>query len=706
MSSNEDYNALDSDIAEELARMTPGRQQQQRPQLRRVREPRALEDLYQLFPGLGSGAYCLRVERKQPQTYGGRRIAGWLRPDVYQRITMEEFHQRYGGGTYDVSVRGPAPGGQIESGDQVSMVTLKTIKLEVQGAPRMFGAEEETTMDNNNHPQVAMKRIEQETTVLQHVLAEKERLQNKLESQSRGSSALEPSMFDVLSREAARQTEQVKALADQNLALLRQEVEVKNGQLIERDKLIEELRRELYRATTETAQRVKAEEERRLAELKELHREQSAMMAREHSEKLSKMNDEHRKALDETTRRHLEERQRAEIAAQQERERLREEFDRRERQLKSDAETRERNLKEMYERQLTDRERQFERELKQANDQRDRDVQMIRMNEESKLTTKEHSFQVNEASLKNELSRLRDELAARNREVETLKRQVYKPIPEAIAEAHQLAALTGMVAKDDLPEPADEGEFDWKKALFTMGKSVVEQIPNIAERMEQVRAHNQAAQAQVRQQQRHPQAAMQHVPPPGYVPAAPPAWGEAGPPDPASDFGLPPADGPIVAPPPPPPPPKPKQQRTGLGANVSMPRKAAPPLAGQEPTGETMAARESDPAPQVVQAPQHQPAQPPAQPVHAPTLEISEAQLLEFFGHVEDAINMATDPKQFAQLVIAQAGREQAKALAHQVDPDNFIAVAERMRGTKGTPISTRNGRQFVHEVWKAVRAA
>lgn len=66
----------------------------------------SLEDLYAAFPEIGKGDWKLRITRFEPKSFRGHQTAGFL-CELYDRISLEEFRNRFGGGVYQVLVMKP-----------------------------------------------------------------------------------------------------------------------------------------------------------------------------------------------------------------------------------------------------------------------------------------------------------------------------------------------------------------------------------------------------------------------------------------------------------------------------------------------------------------------------------------------------------------------------------------------------------------------
>lgn len=78
--------------------------------------PETLFDLFSLFPALDGLNQFIYVERKDPKLFGGRKVAGIMRP-IGSPLTLAEWQQIYGGGTYKLIVYGPPKRGGVMNAD-------------------------------------------------------------------------------------------------------------------------------------------------------------------------------------------------------------------------------------------------------------------------------------------------------------------------------------------------------------------------------------------------------------------------------------------------------------------------------------------------------------------------------------------------------------------------------------------------------------
>jgi hypothetical protein len=92
--------------------------------LRAAKAPETIFDLFNMFPELDGVNQYIYVERKDPKNYAGRKVAGMMRP-ITRPITLSEWQEIYGGGTYRLIVYGsPKRGGRMMRDGRMSLVKL------------------------------------------------------------------------------------------------------------------------------------------------------------------------------------------------------------------------------------------------------------------------------------------------------------------------------------------------------------------------------------------------------------------------------------------------------------------------------------------------------------------------------------------------------------------------------------------------------
>ena len=111
-----------------------------KPRFEPPRRVETLEDLYHSFPTIGDGVFRLRVERKSPKNFKGSWCAGFL-CDLDEQVTLDDFCQRFGGGTYSVGVMGPVKGKHHADGSPPIRL-LQTVEITCPGVPLVMNFQE------------------------------------------------------------------------------------------------------------------------------------------------------------------------------------------------------------------------------------------------------------------------------------------------------------------------------------------------------------------------------------------------------------------------------------------------------------------------------------------------------------------------------------------------------------------------------------
>jgi hypothetical protein len=575
--------------------------------------PRSLEDLYTHFPfDDGNHTYKLRVRRTAPQRVMGMYVAGDL-CDLTERITMDQFKDRFGGERFEVLVLGPPAGKDMVPG--VDFETKATLNLLVPGVPNLsslpmtddvqeipmaspqrvgYGAQRFVPAFGQEDPAVSMKRMELEEA--QRVRADQERrdLANRVVEHARTP--------DSVIKAATQQAERTVDLLREQSAVLQKRVgELETELALSRQAVVKaegEAARNLHINETERTRAIEVRYQEQAAQLKESHSRELAEARDRHGKEVVDLKDRHQKEvtdikdraakdLAETHQRHRDEleqkrvmyqdrgdqmtreyqakitekdgdRVRYEADAARERERLREEMQRREIALK-DAHTMQlENVKQTYEARIHDLERSSQREIAAVREQRDREVSAAKETYASQERFSKETTQFKIQGNEQEMLRLREEIRKLERECEALRLQVHKPFHQALAEVKETASLLGLEERSEEEDKPAEGPFDWKQQLAQLVQTAVKSAPEMLDKLTTMRAQgaqHAAAHAAVAQQR----APMPNQPPPMVRrrPAPPPSLAGGGPPPmsarPPAPFqpsiGLPPQ---YMGPPPPP----------------------------------------------------------------------------------------------------------------------------------------------------------
>ena len=531
---------------------------------------KTLEDLYASYPKLGDGQYYLRVVRKHPAVYSGLRVAGFLE-DVYERLSMGDFASRFGGHTFEVSVRGPGRTTAIDADGRVEMRTLKTIRIEIPGAPVKLGPNTNgegnmsTQMPFRDNPQVEMKRME----IQQEQTRRREQREMRLQDQVLSRPVMSPEMWDAMERAAEKRSGEVKSIAAETIGELRDQLKRYQEALSAKDDTVQGLREKMVSLQTDSAMKWREEESRQVRELKDRNESEIRRIKEDQASTIARISDENKRLVADMSDRFGRERDQIQKQEKVERDRIREDAARRERQLIDDSRMREENMRTNYESRLAEQGRSLEREIRSIKEQRDREVLSVQTTESTKSTLSEKTAKIQIEMMRGELTRVELQLDSARRDLQSLTARHQKTTEEAIMEAHQLASMTGF-------GKAEEGELDWKRGVVSALKGLIDKAPDIAKGLGEARESNRIAAARAQHQARvaqqraqvareramlhqhaagappqmapHAQQAQQQRRVPRPAPPGVQTWDASqGPPDPGAAVGLPP---PITGPPP------------------------------------------------------------------------------------------------------------------------------------------------------------
>lgn len=690
---------------------------------------KTLEDLYARHPEVGSGTKSLRVSRRAPKIYNGQKIAGFL-GDLHEQMSLTDFAARFGGGSYQVLVRGP--GRSLDSDGSYSTITLDEIDVEVTGKPLAVSVEDQQMSTQRGAPEAPYVNPQVEITRMQLDRQSQREAADRNERWMReavGSQQVPQDLFAHIEAVSQKRATEVRTTLQGTVEDLRRDNEQLTKRIQAKDDEMHGTRQRMMEVQNEAAHRLREEESTRVKELKEQHSARIQQIKEEQATSIERLAKDHTSRLSELSERHTRERTLYEQSSQVERDRLREDTRRREEQITNDSRLREQTTRDNYESRISETERSHQREISSIKENRDRELSSIQMSSQGNLTISEKASQLQIQALNNELSMLRVKTESQERELYELRATAHKSPIEAIGEARELLDSVGGGKTED------EGEFDWKKAAFLAVKGITEKFPEGMERMAAARANNQQGremaqaqararamairQRQIQQQQQHqlPAAQQQAMPMQG-APAAPaersdlpgqsaPTWGSplGMPPEPG-DAAMPPAPtGPMAPAATPPPAPVPSGSE---GPRQSV---DAPPSTGEGPQSAGL-------VPGFMAVPEPEPTPEPAKPVEAAEAvgqapaqdqsampEITEEAVKEFAEKLEMAISseMIT-PQEFAKGFIEEVGPAVAGKITTSIHPDQFAdSIAQHPDGAS-TQIVTREGRKYLHELWEAIQ--
>lgn len=715
------------------------------PQVRREEPPprrrdlHSLEDLYDAHPELGDGSTYLRIERKHPARYGGRPIAGFIE-DVHEQITMRAFVQKYGGGTYEVYVRGPGRGTTMDADGQYRERTLNNITVKVPGTPVMSGTGDDDMATNSwdrsggMSDRVMLKRMDHEADQIRRMEQRNEQLRRELSEKNRQ----DPEFINTLTQLAERRAHDTKESSNIIISDQRQEISRLRDSLQDLQQKLNDERNSKVQLQTDFAQKLREEETRQVRELKMQHEQAVSQLRANQSEQIERMQREHERRISELTERHQRDLSDLRNTEARERERLRDDANRREKGLQDDFNRRdqafrdrENSLKEDFARREESMRREYEMRIQQLERANKQHVDLIRSTESNNSSLAQQTANMQIGLMQQQVARLEQDLAAAHAENAEVRRELdrhtNKSLMQQVEETKTIGETLGLFKKD-------EEEFNWQKGLFNTIKDVVNKAPDIARGLGEARQQNQMAVAQAQHRaalaQQRAASASRGLPAPtaapGMVNAAPPrpqpqrnvsphpadarpfsptpapgmgsgGW-DSGPSDPFGDGNLPPApQGPPVV--------SAQAEEETFAASASVDTQPwspsdpfAQPTQPQEGQSIEQASNPQVDEPQAAQPQQPQLVEAPAAP-EPPPIDFTPAQLEEFAGRLNEAIdNGIIEPPTFAAGFIDQVGPEKTLQLMNALSAEDFVA-AITSTGAE-IAITTRRGQKYVDELW------
>ena len=674
---------------------------------------RNIEDIYAVYPSVGDGETHLRIERTQPKSHRGVSVAGFI-ADVYERLSMDEFVDRFGGNAYEIHVIGPAPG-RYPNG-QRPIRTLTTVDLKVPGPPVMDGgyAYAEDTMNpvraggpvRAGYP-FAPGQVVPEAVQLRQIDAD-ERARERIEEERRQwaeQSRPPREVLEAASRSARDAIDIARTSADEKVQILREQNQGLLGTLMRRDEELRELRDRITQAERSASDARQFTETEQIKRLTEQHVTTTSKLQDDHAREMNRVLQDSRDKLADESRRHVEERAKFESDSMRERQRLQEEADRRERAMKEQYDLVRQQSKEQYDARIADLERRTVEQIASVRETRDRELESIRTTERASATvTKETSsfrvdhLQARVAEVTGEADRLR-------RENEDLRRKGQKDPVQYLQEAETVArTLLGMVKPEEIEREETSSKGDdgsWKAMVGPALKGLMDGLPKVVEQVSAVRAANQqqAARQQQAAQQQAAQQAQRRSPlglpmaPQRNLLAPPPPWASSVPPAPGQAAGMPrPFVGPVHGAPVGPVG-RPRAVVSGMpiAANSipvtgQMVFTGGSPLQPEQPL--TVPTAAADPQP--------------AQEAESPPQQVTQEQIDQFVSALNEHIGEGTPVEMFAMGLVDQIGKPTASDLITKIGAQDLLASVAKAGG-EGSYILTAKGREYVAQLWVEV---
>lgn len=704
----------------------------------------ALEDLYAQFPEIGKGDWKLRISRIEPKAFRGHQTAGFL-CEIWDKISLEEFRARFGGGVYQVLIMRPTSPNEATLSDYK---TAKDVRFRVAGDPIISGDGGPVPVVSENmngnsaveQTRLQLEAKEKERLFMQAMKAEEkaerihrevfptafERVQGMTSAQidfwKDEATRLKNEVFQIRSQYETDSREQENQLRNLQARLVEAENRANSNQINLESKVLMDQRSQFESRMSD----YKTQTEERMREERKRFEDERARLLEETNRKLSDLSNDHRRVVDEMTRRHDEERRNYESTQQLERERIREDSRYRIDQISAQKEQEVRQLRETYEQRIADLRLSTDRELQSLRDSTAREIESIRQSERAQAMLARESAEMKKEAVKAEEQRVRAEILELRRENSDLRDRLdaerakqHKDPLTAIREIREMGAELGLVEagsveKDEKPQETTVSQLlGLARQAFDSAPQVMEKIMEARREQQQAALQAQAIQAQQMQAQAQAQSQAQArqqarqtrqlagQQPPRQI-AAPPAQAQA----PVARYSPPaaPTRKPAPTAPPfgsvyvPPTSPVPFAPTPNVVASPLQPAEAvASPTLAESPESQ-LAVASAPPAVEPSEA---------VQPIHASN-EVSEpsltqdsgALIVKFFEKLDGAVsNKVLSPETFAIGVIAEIGPEQTARLLGQFSPQDIVETAQQI--SPDTAIATRDGQRFVQELWR-----
>lgn len=665
-----------------------------------LKQPTNLTDICRIFQiGQGDRACHIRVERKEPKTYQGSQIAGYL-GKIRRPIDEAEFRDMAGGGTYELVVHGPDPMGRVNpySGAIEIKPLTKPVRIQMPGQPHFVDFDEDDSppgrapMHQGWDPTERRGRVVPTTSAEASVFKEMSGLvrdhlkdtkeeRDKLREQafSQKGPSVDTGVVEFLRDSARTGIDAVKETGKTTVELLRQQLEdVRKENEAYRNKLDEERRERATSSSNDLngmASLVQALSPSRdtSGDLQRIYDQHIREMdrAKEHHERAIEAL---RSAYDDRIRSKDEELRRTQEYYEKRSEEQRREADRREQLLKDDFERRERALKESYDATVA---RMKEDHLRELDNLKGREEVVRETNKvawETRIATAE------------ERARVAEQEAQRAREQAEKKAD----IAGQLEEYSQVAELLGFRKQDGEDTPKD-----WKERLAQSVGQAMENLPTLFERAGEAFQHRaDATRAQTEamrtaasvQAGRQPPGPQVRRPPgrvirgqggaPVNVPARPAGW--------ATDDGIAP-------------------RTVGAGTPAEVRPEQKPP-----PTDEDAVRAQAHTDHERMHG-QH----PPAFPTPAPSQPVSEQVPAPRSGPglspemaeqvrkgLEQAFTAQEEPADIAQQLLQAWGPTMLSGIVSTISIEQLIEAVSEDPAAASSPLLTRDGLAWFRRVW------
>jgi vacuolar-type H+-ATPase subunit E/Vma4 len=272
---------------------------------------------------------------------------------------------------------------------------------------------------------------------------------------ARGNGEATPSTaFETLARQGEMTTQQIQALARQNIDAL----EKRNERL---ESTILDLQTRMHDKPDNLGSIIQGVAALNQSTRTSASSEELQVLKDQHDREMSRMRDDGRHELDRLSRERDREveRIRADADARVERAEekqkdLRESFERREREVRDEYERRERQLRDEQNRQAKAQAENYERRIEDMRQNHDREIRMLKSMQDNTLATTSAAHGVELRAAQTELAKLAADLGTKQQLVDAAIAEKNRPLMDQVAEVKNLAEALGIASdKDDMPPP-------------------------------------------------------------------------------------------------------------------------------------------------------------------------------------------------------------------------------------------------------------
>jgi len=699
------------------------------PQPRRC-EFHTLEDIYAAFPEMGLGEWKMRVTRTWPKSHNGYSTAGFLE-ETYQKLSLAEFKNRFGGGQYTVLVMRPTSADGQSLSD---FKTVKEVKFRISGEPVVDGVSVSEDKNVQQFQQqssaLEIERLRDQKEERQRLNNERLRLEDKLERERAEAQKIPEKQVDHIYETSKRAYEDSRQATAAQMSFweaqcnnLRAELDTKSAELRRREQELYEFKHKAETMDRAIESRVLNEQrvhyESRIDELKDgvasqmkevrdRYEDDRRRTQEESSRKVEQLNEDYRKQIADLTLRNSEAYRALESSQALERERVRDQAKERtegvERSAKERVDNVERSkahelaqMKETYDQRFEDLRLSFDRQAQSMRDAHVSQLESIRTSERSTAEFAKQTAEQKKDHFVAERDRLREEMNHLKRENAELQAKLHKDPAQYLTEVKAFAGdMLGMVDASEIPQEKGDGDSTPMDKVFKLAEKAFEKAPDVLEKIMERRQQGGAGQQAMAMQQQQQQMAYQQqlaMQQQAYMQQQPrslPQRQQQQAPQPrqAPNYAPPPFGGATYAPP---------TSGTPFAPGAVM---GFSPVQPSEPAGPTSftgppASAESETA--VVGAPMQAP--PPA----AATLTAEQQDATKtFFKELETAVSEGVvSPELFAKGFVSQLGPERSTELLQRYRPSDIVETAQQL--SADSAIATRRGRQYVAQLWQDV---